>query len=162
MMRWRGWAERSQVERVDLYTRQSLYVLVWSFYGVALVGATPEAADRPVLFTALVVGTLVLGGACTLLLRDVASLYPAYGPLPKRKLTLVCVLCLVAEGLVLLLPDELAEVGGLVVWATLAWSVGGLRDRRITTALMVVLAIVPVLPTSRSSGRGTAWWPEPS
>ena len=147
MKLWRGWAERSQVERVDLYTRQSLYVLVWAFYALALVGATPEAADQPVLFTALVVGTLVLGVACTLLLRDVASLYPAYGPLPKRNLALVCVLCLVAEGLVLLLPDELAEVGGLVVWGTLAWSIGGLRDRRITTALLVVLAIVPVLPT---------------
>ena len=33
-MRWRG---HSQVERVDLYTRQSLHVLLWGFTGFVLV-----------------------------------------------------------------------------------------------------------------------------
>jgi len=146
MSKWRGWSERSQVERVELYTVQSLYLLAWLLYAVLALGASPSASDHPGLFVGLVLGTLVLGAAGTILLRDAIRLYPAGSPLP-RSLAVVVVLCAVAEGLAVLLPEDLAFQAGLVVWSTLAWSVGGLRDRRILTGLMVALTVVPWLPT---------------
>jgi two-component system, NarL family, sensor histidine kinase DesK len=146
MRTWRGWSARSQVEWVELYTVQSLYPLTWLLYAVLLLGASPSANDHPGLFAGLVLGTLVLGAAGTLLLRDAIRLYPAESPLP-RNLAVVVVLCTVAEGLAFLLPEDLAFQAGLVVWSTLAWSVGGLRDRRVLTGLMVALTVVPLLPT---------------
>ncbi len=146
MSTWRRWFERSQVEWVELYTVQSLYVLAWLMYPLLVLGAANSASDHPGLFAGFVLGTLVLGAACTLLLRDAIRLYPAPSPLP-RSLATVVVLCVVAEVLAALLPEDLALQAGLVVWATLAWSVGGLRDRRILAGLMVALAVVPLLPT---------------
>lgn len=146
MRKWRGWSERSQVEWVELYTVQSLYLLTWLVYALLLVGASGSATDHPGLFAGLVLVTLLLGAAGTLLLRDAIRLYPAQSPLP-RSLAVVVVLCAVAEVLALLLPEDLAFQAGLVVWSTLAWSVGGLRDRRVLAGLMAALVVVPYLPT---------------
>lgn len=146
MRTWRGWPARSQVEWVELYTVQSLYLLTWLVYALLVLGASPSASDHPGSFTGLILGTLALGAAGTLLLRDVIRLYPAESPLP-RSLAVVVVLSAVAEGLAFLLPDDLAFQAGLVVWSTLAWSAGGLRDRRVLAGLLVALTVVPALPT---------------
>ena len=146
MRKWRAWSERSQVEWVELYTVQSLYLLTWLVYALLVLGASPSASDHPGLFAGLVLGTLVLGIAGTFLLRDAIRLYPAESPLP-RSLAVVVVLCAAAEVLAVLLPEDLALQAGLVVWSTLAWSMGGLRDRRVLAALMVALVVVPSLPT---------------
>ncbi len=146
MRTWRGWSARSQVEWVELYTVQSLYLLTWLVSALLVLGASPSASDHPGHFAGLVLGTLVLTIAGTFLLRDAIRLYPASSPFP-RSLAVVVVLCAVAEGLAFLLPEDLAFQAGLVVWSTLAWSVGGLRDRRVLAGLMVALTVVPCLPT---------------
>ena len=134
MKLWRGWAGRSQVERVDLYTRQSLYVLVLGVLRPRAGRGHAEAADASPCCSPL----SWCGDRRARRCRHPApaATWPAStrrtAPLPMRSSPSSAACALVAEGLVLLLPDELGEVGGLVVWATLAWSIGGLRDRRIS------------------------------
>jgi two-component system sensor histidine kinase DesK len=123
--RWRGWAERTEVERVDLYTRQSVYVLMWAFAALLLTGLVPDLS-APEL-AAAVVGTLALGAAATRLLGDVVRLYPASSPVPWRSVGLMVALCVVAEALTFVAPEGTRTNLALVVWSMLTWSLGGPR-----------------------------------
>jgi two-component system, NarL family, sensor histidine kinase DesK len=150
--RWRGWAERTEVERVDLYTRQSVYVLMWAFAALLLTGLVPDLS-APEL-AAAVVGTLVLGAAATRLLGDVVRLYPASSPVPWRSVGLMVALSVVAESLTFVAPEGTRTNLALVVWSMLAWSLGGLRDRRATAALLVATVLVPWLPAREGFAAG--------
>jgi len=145
MSRWNWWSRRSQVERVDIYTRQSLYVLLWMFTLLFVVGAGPDSADHQAAGVALVVGALLLSAAATLVLRDVMELHPALGPIPWHSIGPflgLAGLCVVGF---LFLPGDLRTGGAGVVWGCLGWALGGLRDRRALGLLMVVLLFLPLL-----------------
>ena len=145
MSRWNWWSRRSQVERVDIYTRQSLYVLLWMFTLLFVVGSGPESGDHQPAGVALVVGALLLSAAATLVLRDVMELHPALGPIPWTSIGPflgLAVLCVIG---CLFLPEDLRIAGTGVVWGCLGWALGGLRDRRALALLMVVLLFLPLL-----------------
>lgn len=138
-----SWTSMSEVERVDLYTRQSLYVLLWAFLVIVVVGATPEA--HPLAGGLLTLGAVGLGVLATRALTGVADLYPATGPLPWRRITpllAASVLGLVAAPF---LPEGLDQPGVAVVWVALAWGLGGLRGNRELALLLVALTLVPLL-----------------
>lgn len=142
---WRGWSARSQVERVDLYTRQSLYVLLWGTPFVFLLPTVGDVVDAPGAGTGLVVGAVVVTGAASPVLRDVVDLYPELEPLPWRTLTPFLVVAGLGLVFFLGLPGDLRLPGALVIWSALAWALGGLRQRRVTLALMVALVGVPLV-----------------
>ena len=80
--RWRRWSELSRVERVGLYTRQSLYVMLWSFNGSVLVGAAvndESTAAVEILGGGLAVTALAFAAFMSMLRR-----FPALHPLPWR------------------------------------------------------------------------------
>jgi two-component system sensor histidine kinase DesK len=139
---WRSWSARSQVERVDLYTRQSLYLLMWSFAGLILFGMTPA---EPVHRTSIIVGGMLLTAGATVVLRDVIGLYPATGPLPWRSIGPFLAACAVALVAATLLPEELRVQPLALVWSALAWALSGLRDYRATAALLVTLGAITLL-----------------
>lgn len=147
MMSRGWWSSRSQVERVDLYTRQSLYVLLWSFTVFILIGAGPQADDQGAAGAGLAAGALLLTVAATLVLRDVIALHPALGPIPWTSIgPFLALVALSAVGVLLLLPDEdLRVVGALALWGATAWALGGLRDRRAQALLIVTLTGLPLL-----------------
>ena len=145
MSRWNWWSRRSQVERVDIYTRQSLYVLLWMFTLLFLVGSGPDSGDHQAASVALVVGALLLSAAATLVLRDVMELHPALGPIPWASIGPflgLAGLCIVG---CLFLPEDLRIAGAGAVWGCLGWALGGLRDRRALALLMFVLLFLPLL-----------------
>jgi two-component system, NarL family, sensor histidine kinase DesK len=145
MSRWNWWSRRSQVERVDIYTRQSLYVLLWMFTLIFLIGGEPDSGDHQAASVALVVGALLLSAAATRVMRDVMELHPALGPIPWRSIGPflgLAGLCVVG---LLFLPEDLRIAGAGVVWGCLGWALGGLRDRRALVLLMVVLLFLPLL-----------------
>ncbi|HET9420108.1 MAG TPA: histidine kinase [Nocardioides sp.] len=145
MSRWNWWSRRSQVERVDIYTRQSLYVLLWMFTLLFLVGAGLDSGDHQAAGVVLVVGALLLSATATLVLRDVMELHPALGPIPWGRVGPflgLAGLCVVGA---LFLPEDLRIAGVGVVWGCLGWALGGLRDRRALALLMVVLLCLPLL-----------------
>lgn len=138
-----SWTSMSEVERVDLYTRQSLYVLLWAFLVIVVVGATPEA--HPLAGGLLTLGAVGLGVLATRALTGVADLYPATGPVPWRRITPL--LAASVAGLVAapFLPEGLDQPGVAVVWVALAWGLGGLRGTRELALLLVALTLVPLL-----------------
>ena len=56
----RRWSELTRVERVGLYTRQSLYVMLWSFNGSVLLAAAVKLDDAADARRALLGGGLVV------------------------------------------------------------------------------------------------------
>ncbi|KQP63627.1 sensor histidine kinase [Nocardioides sp. Leaf285] len=141
--RWKRWSERSEVERVDLYTRQSIYLLLWSSTGFILWRGSADWGEQPPALVALVVAAVAVTCALgTPVVRDVAALYPAARPVPWRSVGPL----LAATAVVLvgdrLLPDGLRGVGAMVALSVLSWSIGGLRDDRVSAALVAGLGLV--------------------
>jgi two-component system sensor histidine kinase DesK len=144
--RWWSWADRDQVDRVDVYTRQSLYVLLWSFAGLLGVqtwNAVPTE-DRD-LAAAVLVGGLVVTLAAHRVLTDVIALHPAYRPLPWRSLGPLLGLEVVGFLAILGFPNEVRGLGLMLLWSALAWGVGGLRDPRATVLLLLGLGLPPAI-----------------
>ena len=138
--RWRGWSTRSRVERVELYTVQSLYVGLWGLGGVVLLpllrrldGVGPTVVGVLALCLALLL-------AATAALRAAVRLYPARGPLPRRQLLVLVGLAGVGSMLGLLLPGDLRAALALTVWGCLTLGLGGLRDPRVLVAVVPVAA----------------------
>lgn len=146
-MRWRGWGRLDQVQRVDLYTRQSLYLLLWGSVLLVSLNAAPEVDGDAAAYGVAGCG-VVLGVAATFVLRDVTQLYPSLGPLPRRSMVVFLCLAAVALGFAVLQPMEVQGPIVLLVWVTAVWSLGGLRDDRWTALLVAALTLLPVVTTN--------------
>lgn len=144
--RWWSWADRDQVARVEMYTRQSLFLLLWGFFVLFAVQAWAEVprGDRD-LAAGVLAGGAVLTFAAHQVLSDVIALYPAYRPIPWRSLGPFLGLEAVAFLAVLGLPTEVRGLGVLLLWSALAWSLAGLRGRRTTLAVLAALTVAPAL-----------------
>ncbi|WP_127479425.1 sensor histidine kinase [Nocardioides pantholopis] len=143
--RWWQWAGRDQVSRVDAYTRQSLYLLLWgSPVFLALQGLAQVPEDQTDPAVAVAVAGLVVCVPATVVLRDVMEAYPQAGSLPRRA---VPFLALLAVGYVaaLWLPTETRGLAVVLLWSSLAWSLAGLRGRVATGVLLAVLTVTPAL-----------------
>ncbi|WP_418063125.1 sensor histidine kinase [Pimelobacter simplex] len=140
----RRWSELSEVERVDVYTRQSLYLLLWFFVGTMCLSAI---AQEPVHRTAYVVagaGILVLTAVATSVLR--AGLDQQR---PWRRIALLLGLSAVAIAVVLPQPDAVRATVVLAVFVNVAWSLSALRGRWLTIALIVGLGVLMGATTGR-------------
>jgi two-component system sensor histidine kinase DesK len=138
-----GWAGRTEVQRVRLYTVGSLYLIYWFLIPIMALSAAVKVSD----VVALALVTLAVGAAGTFTLRKAVELYPDRAPVPWRELTTLVALSVAADGLVFLLPEKARFSATLVVVVTLAWGAGGLRDRRIQWALYPVSAALVLVPT---------------
>ena len=141
-----GWARRTQVERVEFYTRSSLFFLLWFLLGVAALG-TANVDGRPTAIVGVGLVSLALGLSSTATLRQAMRLYPAFAPLPRTQLAVLTVLVVVAECLVFLLKEDAQFPGSLLVLGSLVWGAGGLRDRRLQWVLYVASPLLVFLPT---------------
>ena len=141
-----GWAGRTQVERVEFYTRSSLFFLLWFLLGASALG-TVNVDGRPTALVGVGLVTLVLGLSSTATLRKAMRLYPAFAPLPRTKLAVLAVLVVAAECLVFLLKEDAQFTGSLLVLGSLMWGAGGLRDRRLQWVLYVASPLVVFIPT---------------
>jgi two-component system sensor histidine kinase DesK len=148
---WRRWSSMDQVERVDVYTRQSLYLLLWCTLAFALVGALPEADEASPRVVAVLVGALVIGVLGARALTAVAHLYPATGPIPWRRVGPLLAACAVGLAVAITWGGDLRSAVGAGVWSVLAWSLGGLRGRLPSAALLTVLSVLPLVVISE-------WW----
>jgi two-component system sensor histidine kinase DesK len=143
-----GWGERSQVERVRLYTVGSLHVVFWFTLLMMAIAAMGPVTD-PVQQSLMGVCTLALGGAGWWGLREAVQLHPDRQPLPWRPLTTLLVMVAVAEGLVFLVPEKAQFGSSLVVVAVLVWGAGGFRERRLQWFLYVACPALVLLPTGK-------------
>ena len=156
MSRVPGWSGRSDVARVDLYTRGSLYVVVWFLLAMGFLAAAAQLGDTP---EAAVLGLacVLLGVLATLVLRhgldarqDDSEAVPT---VPWRLLAPLAVVTLALTGWAwVLAPDEAGPVV-VIAFGSLAWAVGALSDPRMHRA---VLAAAGVAAYAVTGSIGTA------
>jgi two-component system sensor histidine kinase DesK len=139
------------VERVELYTRQTFYVILWAAGALVLFGQADKARDHQGAFVATALGGCVVLVTATAVLRDVVDLYPQTGPLPWRSLTPFLLVTAVYFGVGLGLPDDVRGAVVAITFAALGWSLSGLVDRRVTVVQLVLLSAIPVVATHE-------WW----
>lgn len=131
------------MERVDAYTRVSLYLLLWGFCASILVSALATAADSgdevPTPLAALaLVGGIVVTALGTWALRDVIALYPRDRPLPWPSLAAVLVAGLaLVVGVAPFVEGSLRGAVAVLAVINIAGSWGGLVDRTTTAAVVV-------------------------
>src|SRR5688572_10211028 len=81
----RRWSELNRVERVGLYTRQSLYVVLGLFNGSVLLGNAVRLDPDPAV--PMLVGGAAVTALGTVLLAEMMRRHPAGDSLPWRRLT---------------------------------------------------------------------------
>lgn len=141
MARWNGfWTRRTDVQRVELYTKVSLYFLVW-WVGISVVGFRPGALASPRTAVVVAVAVVLTALAATLGLRvAMAQVRPRLDdPVVRRATALNVVAALVALGLGFALVQDDRGLVVTVVAGTLAWGVGAVRGRAAAAVGPVVL-----------------------
>lgn len=139
MKRWR---ERGDVEKAQIYTRGTLYVMLWLGPLVLAPDYVATTSQRPALLAASLVGVLLMAMAGTVALRAAMDLYPSRGPLPWPRLAPVLGVAAVGTCLALLAPEDPGFALLVALSMMLAWSLGGLRDDRFTAAVVVAAALM--------------------
>lgn len=139
MVTWAWWTQRTQVERVVVYTLASVYGSYWLVLLLVIVNAV-STATSPGTAALAGAGALLLGIAGTFVLRDSIRLHPSRGPLPWRSLSVLCGLVVVAAPLTLLLPADPRAGTAIAIVAALAWGAGGLLDPRVRNGILVASA----------------------
>ncbi|MCE0537907.1 histidine kinase [Kineosporia rhizophila] len=137
----RRWSELSRVERVDLYTRQSLYLVLWGMCGSLLLSSAPAPGAGQ--GTAVIIGAVVVTMLGTAVMRAVIDNYPNIQPFPVRPTAALLVVSLLYLGLVgLPASGEAQGVVVVVVTANFAASLGGIPDRWASAAVILGCALV--------------------
>ncbi|QCX28646.1 sensor histidine kinase [Nocardioides jishulii] len=138
----RGWAGRSNVQRIDLYTRGSLRLLVWFLIGAGGLSALPEVGGiaEVVAVVVLVLAAAVVVDQC---LAAFIRLWFEPGHLPR--LWLAALALLVVPGVVWMVvglsPDQRFGVG-FVLTSAVAWALGGSRNPWVQAAPVVFGAAI--------------------
>lgn len=135
----RRWSELSQVERVDLYTRQSLYGALWLSVAFLLLSAFNQQQGHDTAFAVVAGLAVVLTALANLVLRDLLMLYPATRPVPWRGIVPLLALCVLAVAVALPQPDAVRGTVMMLVLFVLGWALGGAGDLRVSAVLVVGL-----------------------
>lgn len=141
----RRWSELSQVERVEVYTRQSLYGALWLSVGFLIVSAANQQEGEGTAFAVAALGAAVLAGLATLVVHDLLDLYPATRPLPWRSIVPLLLGSSAAVALALPQPDGVRGTVVMSVLFALGWGLGGVSDDRVAAALVLGLGALMAL-----------------
>ena len=140
--RWRRWSELTGVERVALYTRQSLYAVLWGFNAYVLLPVALELDDRGQAVALLAGGAAVtaLGFATEV---SVLRRFPAVHPLPWSRVAPL----LVVSGAYLTIAatswtEDARGAAVMAVVASVTMALGLLPDHRIVLALLVTSGVL--------------------
>jgi two-component system, NarL family, sensor histidine kinase DesK len=138
----RPWADLTQVERVGLYTRQSLYSLLWSFnaYELLTVGLDLDERGQAVAFIAG--GTVITALGFTILV-SILRRFPAVDPLPWRRLAALLATSTVYTAVAATSwPDDARGAVAVTVVASVTWPLAVLPGRRTAIGLLVFGGLV--------------------
>ena len=133
---WRRWSDLTGVERVGLYTRQSLYVVLWAFNGSVLLAAAVDLEDTAE--TAALLG----GGLVVTALGFATLLAVVRRRLPWRRVALLLVVSGVYVAVATSWPEPARDAAVMVVAASVILPLGGLPDHRIVLALVVASGLL--------------------
>ncbi|MBT0773300.1 hypothetical protein KIH74_30425 [Kineosporia sp. J2-2] len=132
----RRWADLSRLERVDLYTRQSLHLVLWLMC-LFVLAAVPSR--EPLLWA----GGLVVTALGSSLMNAVVRGYPRIRPFAWRRAAALALACVLYLGLVAVPGQgQVAGTAGVLVAANLAAALGGLPDHRISLGVVLFCTVV--------------------
>ena len=152
----RRWSELSQVDRVDVYTRQSLYLLLWLFVGVVLLsGLSADPPGQPTM-TLLVGGVTVLTASGSVALHDVMDLHPLRGPLPWRSIAPLLALVTIVSGLAFAQPRPVRIALLTATAVCLSWALGGILRAWVAPAVILAPSVLLGLGASTLRAAGAA------
>lgn len=141
----RRWRERGDVEKAQLYTRGTLYVMLCLGPLVIAPDYLATTSHRPALLGASVVGFLLTAAAGMVALRAAMDLYPDVGPVPWARVLPMLVAVGIGTCLALLAPGDPGLALLIVLSMMTSWSLGGFRDRRIAAGVVAGSALIPFL-----------------
>lgn len=136
-----GWAGCNAVQRVELYLRQSLYVLLWFLLLFCLPSAFVEARE-PWQGTVSVILLLALGGIGHAALLRVVHHYPRQGAPRSRWFPAFGAAALVVLAWVMAVGEPGSVGAEFCLVMAVPWVLGGLRSRRMPWALGAFGAVV--------------------
>lgn len=139
---WRRWADLSEVERVDVYTRQSLFAILWSFVAFVLLSGAQEPSSTATGSVVAIGGALVVTALGTRTMRAVFALHPASGPLPWAQVAPLLVAAGVYLAVGFTFEDGIQGAVVMVTFANLTWALGGVPDNRMSAALTLFGALL--------------------
>jgi two-component system, NarL family, sensor histidine kinase DesK len=140
----RFWSTRSELERVELYTRQSLYSIQWLLVVLIAFSMLNNHGWHASMTVAVVLGlvpNLLAFQALRALSGDDRAAPPA------RLLGALAAACVLVAGLALLLPEDPRTGAVLLVCVAIAFGYGGLRDNRVALLAIVGCAVASGAPT---------------
>ncbi|HEY1134801.1 MAG TPA: histidine kinase [Nocardioides sp.] len=143
MSRWNGfWTRRTDVQRVELYTKVSLYFLVW-WIGLSAIGLRPAVFEDATSTVVVVLSVLLMGVAGTYGLRSGVATVRGHldDPAVRRASAVVVAAAVVVIGAGLAVPRDARLVLVVVVSATLAWGLGAVRGRAGSSIGPVVVVV---------------------
>ncbi|MDO9354513.1 MAG: histidine kinase [Solirubrobacteraceae bacterium] len=145
---WRHWSTRSQVERIGIYTRQSLYfVLVISSAFVLLFAVNEQEGEDHTAI--LVAGGAAVTAASLWVLAGLLDRYPElhdWRTLPRHRIALLVALSTAYGGYALLAWPETARGSALAVTAVaIGLTLGALPGNRVAFVLIVGGGVVAAL-----------------
>lgn len=137
-----GWTDRTNVQRIDLYTRWSLRGMAWLLVGFAGLAALGTATS-PGSFAAIAVHALALAVVVDRCVVTFMRLWFAPGRLPWPWLVALAVLTLVGVAWLAwgTAPDDRFSISYLLTTA-LALAVGGSRQRWVPVGAVVAGALI--------------------
>lgn len=142
----RLWRDRSELQRVDLYTRLSLYAVHALFVAFVVFQLLHARSDARALVVAVAVVAVNL--LAFRQLRSVIDTSPSLGALPPPGQVVPLVVGVVtAEALTFLVPADPRGAAALAVSLAVAFGFGAIRDDRVTAAAVVGCAVLAWLPT---------------
>ncbi|MDN5893512.1 MAG: histidine kinase [Nocardioides sp.] len=154
------WSERSDVERMQIYTRATLYLMLWAVPFILVPNLIRSTTDRPGLLTVSLVAIILVAGAGTLAVQAAMELYPARGPVPWPRVLPVVILAVIGTGLARLAPADPEFALLLIISMVVSWSLGGFRDRLLTWTAFGLAILAPFLaelrPAAALMGAGIA------
>lgn len=141
----RRWSDLSGVERVGLYTRQSLYVLLWGFNGYVLLPAALDLDNRGQV-VALIGGAAAVTALGFATMLSVLGRFPAVHPLPWRRIAPLLVVGGVYYVIaVTSLPGDARGAAVTAVVASVTLVLGLLPGNRVALALLLVSGLLFVV-----------------
>lgn len=149
-MRVKGWSGRSGLAKVDLYTRGTVYLLVWAaVLGLVLLMLTrPVRTGIPVVAVVAPLLALAYGVVCTRLARHSMDAYLGRGGVPSRLVAWSAAMAVVMTGATLWLARAIALEGALptaLSAALVPFLTGHCLVVRIRTTVLIQAGVLAVL-----------------
>lgn len=137
------WRDRTQVQRVEMYTRWTLVFMMWglpAFFVLTLIVSAEDQSTTDIVVV-LTLGLITMV-ACTRVLLRALEIYPDPAPVERSLwLPMACSVTVVYAALAVIGPTPVAAIGAWVSGVATVWTASALTDRRLWVPPVVMVPL---------------------